>query len=617
MKSLAVLAAILATAGMASAQYQAFVPPCSDTMLNGVSSSGNVFNLTNATNARVQHIYDSSMFPQDPAGITITDISIRGVCFAGCATFSGPGGVYGDVEIYMGTITNMSAATTTFATNYTTGPVQCRDGAYATGPVSVGPTNGAWIPLGLTTSYTYFPCLGQDLVIEIRKCGQTAGMGVSADCFTTVPAIGSCPPVAAPGRRILATSTLATTCSTPPATATSITTATGTGSFNPRLRLDIAGVPPVVTSPWETNDAACDLNLDGIQNTGTGPIHVDKCTNTYLRVNINSTLVGNLWDIGFHSGGGVSPPSGCSLGTGGTFTAGGQRVNLNVLAPDLAFLNNFFSFALPPAACNIFSPCYFPGSFTVPAISPVAVPLFCGQMGIANPAHVDGFSLSALCETRWVDPVPLGAPVTLPDNDDDITTVIPVGCFPFYNAGYTNMTVSTNARVLFGSTGVTANWQGTTALALTEAPEVGAWTDLSPNLAAATADITVSSVGSVYQIVYTDCPYFGIATATNSFTMMLDSSNGGITISGLAFDAGGPQQFLGVSRGNTGATNGGAIPGGYAAFIGGSFIPANATDMIYESGLAGTLAPGVTSITFTPIQVGGSPADGNYMVSVL
>ncbi len=89
----------------------------------------------------------------------------------------------------------------------------------------------------------------------------------------------------------------------------------------------------------------------------------------------------------------------------------------------------------------------------------------------------------------------------------------------------------------------------------------------------------------------------------SSFRIENDSNTGIVKIMNIAQGAQATinSALLGISRG-AGATNPGQAPFSNAA----TGVTSNATDMLYNLGIAGTLAPGITAITFAP------NAFGNY-----
>jgi hypothetical protein len=173
------------------------------------------------------------------------------------------------------------------------------------------------------------------------------------------------------------------------------------------------------------------------------------------------------------------------------------------------------------------------------------------------------------------------------------------------------MHVISNGRIMFGSTGDT-DYSPTVAEALADDPFAGLWIDVSPNVGGA---ITVSTPAvDTVRVDYVNVPFYGNSTLTNTFGIEINATTGIIQIDGIAgvqsfpVTVGtNPEGFLGVSRGNTGATNAGAT-----AWIGGfNAGPANGTDMVYNFTVTpntsgATLGNGYNTIQFIP------NASGNY-----
>lgn len=349
-----------------------------------------------------------------------------------------------------------------------------------------------------------------------------------------------------------------------------------------------ASQTPVTPPRWEMNSAGCHLDVDGATNDGQAPIRVRKCVGTTAVINVQSTLAGHGWEIGTTPALGQAGIDVCSgSGGGGVNTAGGQVLNLNVAAPGLVLLNGLL---LPP----------FPGNIALPFSLGAPLANLSGQMIVIDGAHPDGWQLSALVELGFDGPAPLSVSVAGPATDDGFVAV-PVGCFPFYGRAYSQVFVNANARITMnhGSTDFLP-WNQT---AVSGDPFLGAWCDLSPNLG---GTITVTSpTPTSFRVDYNAVPYFN-AIGANTFAIVLDAATGAVTLTGLGgFGPNLDLMFLGLSRGE-GATD----PGPAVFAIGGPNAPANATDMIYEFGPEGSLAPGVATLTFLPLATG--PAAGNY-----
>lgn len=360
------------------------------------------------------------------------------------------------------------------------------------------------------------------------------------------------------------------------------------GSFSIAwYQFTVLGQLPVVAGPWETNSPECDMNLDSLQNTNQGPIDLVKCLSTYTRVNFNSTLVGNGYDIGITTTPGV-PVAPCGTGIP---TPGGQVINLSPIG--LAYA---FGLSFPP----------FPGNYHIPFHHTSLFTNISGQMVILDPGHADGVQLSALNQLHSVAPGTLAAPLPGPTADDSSVTVDTGGSLAFFGRCFTRLFVISNGRVMF--TAADTDFSPTVAEALLDNPFVGPWTDMNPGIVGS-GQISISSpAAGIIRADWNGVRYFNstLATQTATFGIQLDGNNGVVTIDGLGgITNPSPllrDMFFGISKGNLGATNGGATTFG----VGGPNDPAGPHDMIYAFGQAGTLTPGMNSITFTPtILTGG------------
>mgnify|MGYP002382514351 CR=1 FL=1 len=93
------------------------------------------------------------------------------------------------------------------------------------------------------------------------------------------------------------------------------------------------------TPIWQVNSAACDMDLEGIQNTGgTGPINLSKCVNLQTRINFCSNIAGTPpWDLALTTApglpGGLFAPSGVTQHCNPP-----PSLSLTIFAAGLAFL---------------------------------------------------------------------------------------------------------------------------------------------------------------------------------------------------------------------------------------------------------------------------------------
>ncbi len=350
--------------------------------------------------------------------------------------------------------------------------------------------------------------------------------------------------------------------------------------------------------PWETNDAAAELSLDGLQNTGTsGPISVAKCIGQFTRMYLNSTKLGSGWDLLLTSAPLV--PAGPTCGASGIRTTGGQAVNLDVVGNpgSISSLNGPFWW-LNPWAGNLF----FPLNSAVP-FGPI-----CAQFLILDPAHPDGYSLSAANCLRYDSPTTLAGPVAGPASDDSSVTVN-VGCVPFFFQSFSQMHVSSNGRVTFGSSD--ASFLPVVTSTTTGPGWFGHWLDLNPSVGPAANVITVDSpAANVFRVHYETVVVFGTPD-TITTDLILDANTGSLTITGLstipALNV--DPIMVGVSKGGAGGTD----PGATVYALGGPNAPGGPNAAIYAldsiTNVSAALL-GINTIRFDVITSG--PNCGGY-----
>ncbi len=357
----------------------------------------------------------------------------------------------------------------------------------------------------------------------------------------------------------------------------------GTVTFVPSGAVLNSGPPP-----YQVNVPQSSFDVDGVQGDLYSLASVTRtfnaCTPATATVNFNSSNAPLPWDLAI-TGGPAVPAN-----AGGFYTAGGQRVNVNIADPSLIFLNGL-TLTTPFAPFSI--PLSIGGAFDVTA-----------QMLVLDPGSTDGIALSQATELHTV-----AGPTTIagPTGDDTGVTVLlsnPVFCLPpaaipFFGNSYTKFDVISNGRVMFGSPTVNTSYVPAVATAQTDYPFMGAWCDMNP-AAGGSISVTASSPG-VMSVTYTNVPYYG-TTIANTFTFVFDGNTGVVSIDGLSgIHTYTNSQFLGVSPGNLGpATN----PGATVFSLGGPFNPPVATDMIYAFGTEGSLTPGLTRIDFVPVGTG-------------
>jgi len=151
----------------------------------GSGSSSYPFNST--TDHKWHWHYDSGQFQMDQP-ILITEVYVRTKSSSAVIDFDFP-----SVELLMSsTSTDYSVAgqgglpghDTTYDNNFNPDAAIVRAAAPWTG-TAVAPLT--WIPMGLDEPFLYDPTLGNDFVLQIRKCGTISSWGASIDGSTGSP----------------------------------------------------------------------------------------------------------------------------------------------------------------------------------------------------------------------------------------------------------------------------------------------------------------------------------------------------------------------------------------------------------------------------------------------
>ncbi len=317
------------------------------------------------------------------------------------------------------------------------------------------------------------------------------------------------------------------------------------------------------------------------------------------------------WDLAF-SNAGLVPAT-----AGGLTLPDGEVINLN-FASTITFLNGFLGATLPG---GIFGQTTVTLSFAYALSTQTDVSL----QGVAvNPAALTGIDLSQASELHVnLTNAPTSFTTTLADNATvGLNVAAPPYCWatagiPFYGVNYTTMYINSNGRVNFGTAGITTA-APTTTLFASNNPSVGVWTDWNPAILGGTI-VATNMGGGIVRVDYS-VAYAGETLGTlQTFGIQFDSVTGSVMIDGLngitpnpqgtaggAFLATADSMLMGISRGNTGATNGGLTT---TFTSGGAGTPANTTDMWYDfyaatnpgAGLCPSLVGGTLStLIFTP-----------------
>jgi hypothetical protein len=258
---------------------------------------------------------------------------------------------------------------------------------------------------------------------------------------------------------------------------------------------------------------------------------------------------------------------------------GGQIVNLN-LSAGVSFLFGGTAFVLTPA-----------GTLNANFISGTFPRLASFQAVHQDPSNPEGLSISQGAELTVVGqslpPVPFAGPLA-----DDSQVIVPVGCIHAFGRNFSNFSIQSNGRIMFGGGNTYAN--PSVSQFQTDVPSFGAWSDLDPS---AGGLIYMSSPApGVLSVNYLFVPNY-LSTTQNSFSLQIDTNTGVLSIVGL----GGIAleflpQLIGASPGTPGATDPGPVLFSPSTLG----VTTNATDTIYNMGGQGFLTLGISRIDFTP-----------------
>ncbi len=350
-----------------------------------------------------------------------------------------------------------------------------------------------------------------------------------------------------------------------------------------------------LVGPWETNNAASSLDLDGAAGTAYTAAVTTTCVGGISTMNSTATP-GSLFDIAVTFTNAV--PAALT-------TAGGQQVNLDTTHPSL------FNFNGPPATwAGLLNLVPHPGAFTY-AVPTASAFLGSAQQMAVDATHPDGFQLSQPIEINVVSGSG-SVGLTLPDDGNvQIALAGSPLCanngITFYGTVYNALYVNSNGDVSFtighgDFTATSSEWQ-------TLMPRMGIQTDLEPNNYG-TVTVTsngFSGVGDWITVAYANVTEWGTGgNGVTSFNVEFHGPNGheigGFTTNGTW---GATSVVGGISLGSAGTHP--ALVSFDALFGTGLQVNANATDSVIDENVAGMLlnANGWTSIQF-PLYDGSS-----------
>ncbi|MCC7011681.1 MAG: hypothetical protein IT454_03880 [Planctomycetes bacterium] len=171
--------ALACSSALSSAQSFQTLPAGFDNVQGG---AGTAYPQNTTAPQKWQWHYANSNFAQT-GPIQITEISIRALSpTSTVSAFDFPSFVVTCSEAT--TQYGVGSHDPVFANNLGTNTVVVRSGPFTGGPI--GPSGGAtstWIPLGLTTPFTFDPTHGNDLIIQIEECSTNTTWSQSLDGF--------------------------------------------------------------------------------------------------------------------------------------------------------------------------------------------------------------------------------------------------------------------------------------------------------------------------------------------------------------------------------------------------------------------------------------------------
>lgn len=451
-----------------------------------------------------------------------------------------------------------------------------RAGPWVGGPVP--PSTGAtatWVPMGITGRFIFDPRTGNDFIIQIEKCGTNTTWGTTMDGSSGSPGANG-------GNRYGDTSSCTATMSS-----------FNNNEFVPVVRIDYS------LPKWHTNSPEASLDHNGDETDGRQVADTTVTTGNLITATATSSIPGTIRDVGFTFASALSrtEPGSLSLLDGSCWHVQG--------APTW-----FFADVLgQPGTVDVVLPFPAPGA-------PVR---WTSQMWALNPASPTFVSLSQGAQVTSV----IGA-VAGPAGDDSSVTVslgappFTIPSVTFFGTVYSEFHVASNGRVVFGSPDT--DFSPTAAEGLTDDPFCGLWSDFNPFL---NGTITITQpTFSIMSVQFRGLSYFGESDSRSAFDIRFNAGTGDVVLDSLDCVQPNPQlgstfssgdaQFLGITMGNMGATDGGPTIFAPGATSG---PPGVATDMIYDFwdgvspgpngvGLCDSLQTGLRSIRFVP--AGGS-----------
>lgn len=362
------------------------------------------------------------------------------------------------------------------------------------------------------------------------------------------------------------------------------------------FEITYSSAPVAAASEFQANSPACSVDWNGSRATAcslTGAAISSVCVGSNTTLNFSSSASLG-WELAYS----FLPAVG--LSAGGLPTPGFQTVNINLLDPNLGYLNalTFPAFGLPLGGN--------PGSFSFAA--PPLGTLTVQAIAVGAP-HPEGFALSQAAQLNVVVAPPPVFPVNGPILDESAVTLQldgPQACaglgIPYFGTLQTQMHVYSNGYVGFGPFAL--NDFSPTVLEAQLRPQVGIWEDLNPGtVGSGNITITNPATGQI-QVNYNGVWRFTTGSATNAVGYsLLFETNGNISFLGMNNVTASPAavtQWIGISPGNL------TVPGSLSAdFTAGPVtVPAGTMRYDFNTGAALTV-PTITTIALTPDGLNG------------
>lgn len=326
---------------------------------SGAGGGGSAYPFNSTSSHIWQWHYDSTQF-QFAGPIYITEVYVRTLNNAQCAAFNFP-----SVEVVMASsptdYTILGNATTpghnaVFAANLNPDATTVRPAAPWTAAAPV--PGGTWMALGMQTPFFYNPQLGNDFVVQIRKCGTVTAWG------TSIFGITCCTPGQG-GNRYGDTA--------------SCTSTSHTFSNNEYVPIVLIDYLPAGPPEYQENQLGAAMAIDNVTGGPYLPALVTLPVNQNGTLALSSTAAGQPWELVI----GTAPL--VPLSGGAIQSANSHILNVSLADPTLLLLWNFFQ--SPPMA-NVSFPVSFPAPIGLSTQLAVVDPVQSGGLSFSQPTRL-------------------------------------------------------------------------------------------------------------------------------------------------------------------------------------------------------------------------------------